>query len=127
MIGPLTRTPVGRGKEERCRGKGVISKQVALRWLIVDKGSRSNVPPAFDSQARDATKVAGVFCNEDRPVCEGGRGQQDIGVADELALSVEVGINIGCTNDDLIRQWHHMTLSASGLECRDLLGRALAS
>ncbi len=64
-----------------------------------------------------------VFGHHDQGMLQRCGGYEDISITDALALLVEHGIELSSLDNDVIRQWQHLTALTALFEARNLAGR----
>lgn len=99
---------LGMGSQRACPPCGCR----CTRWCIVItldgssvrrdtlSGMTSLLEPVIKVQSLDALEMPLVVGHQTMPFDDGGRGYQDVGVADEFASLVEIGIDLRCPNND---------------------------
>ena len=53
--------------------------------------------------------MAHVFSHHDQVMLQGCGSYEDVSITDELARLVEQGIELSSLDNDVIRQWQHLT------------------
>jgi len=67
--------------------------------------------------------MSNVPCHQCQAMRQGGGGNQNIGIADELPFTMKNGVDVSRPDGDSICQWKHKTLPAPFLKDSNLPGR----
>ena len=69
-------------------------------------------PPALHGQVGNPAEVTGVLGDERQPMGERSGSDENVGIADELAVPVQLGLHGGGPRDDCVGQRQDVALAA---------------